>query len=111
MPRLAANLNALTRKQLLEDGYHVQVVEHYDHHTRRRYDLFGVIDVLAIGHGETLAVQATSRKNGSSRRRKTLGSPTLEAMLRAGWRVELWLWDQPGGPRTAYRLKRESLDV
>lgn len=91
-------------------GYTAQAVERYDHHTRRRYDLFGIIDVLAIGHGETLAVQVTSRSNQTAHRRKMRAAPELTVMLEAGWNVELWLYDQPNGPRTTWRVKRERLD-
>ena len=105
---VAVNHNQRVLKLLRDDGYTATVVEHYDFYTKRRYDLFGLIDVLAIGHGETLAIQVTSRSNMSSRRRKMRDSPTLTEMLRAGWRIELWGYDKP---THRWRLKRESLDL
>jgi hypothetical protein len=108
---MAVSHNGRVLKALRDLGYVAQVVEHYDSYTRRRYDLFGVIDILAVGNGETVAVQVTSRGNMSSRRRKIREAPELPYMLGAGWRIELWGYDQPRGPRTAWRLKTESMDL
>ena len=108
---MAVNHNGRVLATLRDLGYVCQVVERWDAYTRRRYDLFGIIDVLAIGNGLTLAVQVTSRGNMSSRRRKIQAAPELPHMLGAGWRIELWGYDQPGGPRTAWRLKKENMDI
>ena len=106
----AAGYNSRSLQTLRDLGFTAQVVERYDAYTRRRHDLFGIIDILAVGNGETLAVQVTSRSNMSSRRNKMNGDPILAELLRAGWRVELWGWDQPGGSRTRWRLKTENMD-
>ena len=104
----AVNHNGRVLKSLRDLGYHAQVVERWDAYTRRRYDLFGIIDILAVGNGETLAVQVTSRSNMSSRRTKMRDAPELAAMLGAGWRVELWGYDKP---EHRWRLKVESMDA
>ena len=48
---------------LRDQGYKVWITEHWNPWARIRQDLFGCIDLLAIGNGETLAVQTTSRSN------------------------------------------------
>lgn len=55
-------------KKLLESrGYLVAIVERWNAFARRRVDLFGFIDILAIKGDETLAIQTTSGSNVSAR--------------------------------------------
>lgn len=104
------NHNQRTLTLLRNEGYHAAVVERYDAFSGRTHDLFGFIDVLAVGGGETLGIQVTSRSNMASRRRKINDAPELAALLGAGWRVELWGFDQPNGPKSRWRLNREDMD-
>jgi hypothetical protein len=92
-----------TVKHLKEQGYMVANVETYNYFTKRRHDLFGVIDILAIGNGETLAVQVTSKSNMSARIRKIEDSEALPEMLRSGWRVIVHGWWKATNGR--YQLK------
>jgi hypothetical protein len=75
-------------------GYQAAVTEHWNPHARIRQDLFGFCDVLAIAPGETLAIQATSAGNVSSRVQKLLEEEGVALRvwdcLRAGWRIEVW---------------------
>ena len=86
--------------------YTVEVVERYSPHSRRTNDLFGFLDVLAVGNNHTIGIQVTSRGNMASRRRKMLeeNPDALHRLLNAGWLLEVHGWDQPGGPRTRWRL-------
>lgn len=102
------NHNQRVLKALADDGFLAQVVERWDSFSRRRHDLFEIIDILAIGHGMTIAVQVTSRDNMAARRRKMRATPALAEMLRAGWKVELWGYDKPAH---RWRLKREMISV
>jgi hypothetical protein len=102
------NHNQRVLKSLRDDGYIAEVVERWDAFSRRRHDLFGFIDILAVGHGETKAIQVTSRDNMASRRRKMLASEELKALLQAGWSVELWGYDKP---EFRWRRKVEMLSV
>ena len=96
---------------LRKEGWNtVASVDRWDSFTRRSYDLFGCIDVLAIGGDGTLAVQVTSRGNMAARRTKIEGADALEDMLDANWDVQVWGWDQPEGPGTHFRLKRQYFD-
>lgn len=77
---------------LRERGYIVATVEHYNAFTKRKHDLFGCIDLLAIGNGETVAVQVTSKSNLSARRNKIEEAEAYPEMLRSGWKVVLHGW-------------------
>ena len=92
-----------TTKHLREQGYLVATVEHYNSFTRRKHDLFGCIDLLAIGNGETLAIQVTSRSNMSARIKKIEDNLALPEMLRSKWRIIVHGWDK--GTTGRYRLK------
>jgi hypothetical protein len=92
-----------TTKHLREQGYLVATVEHYNSFTRRKHDLFGCIDLLAIGNGETLAIQVTSRSNMSARIKKIEDNLALPEMLRSKWRILVHGWDK--GTNGRYRLK------
>ena len=92
-----------TVKHLKDQGYMVATVEYYHYFTKRRHDLFNVIDILAIGNGETLAVQVTSKSNMSARIRKIEECEALPEMLRSGWRVIVHGWWK--GSNGRYQLK------
>lgn len=77
---------------LRERGYIVATVEHYNAFTKRKHDLFGCIDLLAIGNGETVAVQVTSKPHLSERRHKIEEAEAYPEMLRSGWKVVLHGW-------------------
>ena len=83
----------------------VEVVEHWNPVVRRRNDLFGFIDILAVGPDGVLAVQATSRSNVAARIRKIEEHRNIGAVRDAGIRIEVHGWDQPGGPHTRWRLR------
>jgi len=85
-------LTLRTTKHLRQQGYMVATVETYNYFTKRKHDLFGCIDLLAIGNGETLAIQVTSKSNMSSRIHKIEDSEALPEMLRSGWRVLVHGW-------------------
>jgi hypothetical protein len=81
----------------------VATVEYYNAYTRRKHDLFGCIDLLAIGNGETLAIQVTSKSNMSARIKKIEDSAALPEMLRSGWRILVHGWAKNKSNR--YELK------
>lgn len=82
---------------LRDQGYPlVQVVERWNPHARVRQDLFGLLDVLAVG-ADILGVQATTGSNVSSRVMKLTASPALEVLRAAGIRVVVHGWRKIGG--------------
>ena len=81
-----------TLKRLRKDGYLCAVVEKWNHHVKIRQDLFGFIDVLGLGDGEKLAIQATTKSNISTRIKKIIESNHTVDVLNAGWRIQAWGW-------------------
>ena len=73
-------------------GYTAAVVERWNPHARIRQDLFGVVDVIGIREGETLAVQATSGSNVSSRVNKIADHVSTPLIRAAGWGFEVHGW-------------------
>ena len=90
----------LTLDKLEAEGYRADIVERRKGPVTK--DLFGIIDVLAVREGETLAVQVTSRSNVSTRLRKIADSDSIADIRAAGWTVHVHGWDKRNGE---YRCK------
>jgi len=93
MAKISPTQNTL--KKLRSEGWLVAVVEKWNPHANIRQDLFGFIDLLAVRGTETLAIQATSDPNVSSRVKKIKSEKLLlhfNAVREAGWQVEVWGW-------------------
>lgn len=89
---------------LRADGWTAQVVERWNPHARIRQDLFGIIDLLALRDGETLAVQTTSGSNVAARLRKIEESPMLPILRRAGWLIQVHGWRKAANGRWTLRV-------
>lgn len=89
---------ARTLEWLRRAGYSAGVVEKWIPQMRRRVDLFGCIDIVAVGGGETgaLGVQATSGSNHASRVAKILAIPEAEQWVEAGNRLWVMSWAKRG---------------
>lgn len=81
-------------------------------------DLFGFIDVIAVGGGETgvLAVQSTAGggsgdSNHYARARKILGIPAARVWIEAGNRIMVQSWKQPGGAGTRWQSRIETITI
>lgn len=74
----------------------VQVVEKWNPYARVRQDLFGIIDVVAVGT-DIVGVQATSASNVSKRIAKITDSPALPILRKAGIRVLVHGWGKRKG--------------
>lgn len=79
-------------KLLRDEGYTVAIVERWCSFTRKRYDLYGIFDLLCVGNGRTLAVQTTSASNVSARIRKIAESEHIAAVRADGWACEVHGW-------------------
>jgi hypothetical protein len=86
------SLTARSTAHLRDLGYMVATVEHYNSFTKRKHDLWGCIDLLCIGNGETVAVQVTSKPHLSNRRHKIEEAEAYPEMIRSGWRIVLHGW-------------------
>jgi hypothetical protein len=90
-----------TLKYLREQGYRVAVVEHWNQWSRTRQDMFGIIDVVAIGKGITIGVQCTSAANVSARVHKIADHESTPWLREANWQLEVhgWKKGKRGPPR------------
>jgi hypothetical protein len=79
-----------------ERGYLAAVVERWNPYAKVRQDLFGVIDVVAVGD-DVVGVQATSASNVSKRVAKITDSPALPILRKAGIRVLVHGWAKRKG--------------
>jgi len=87
-------------KILREMGYLCAIVEKFVRFPPpgHRVDLFGFIDIIAVGHGGTLGVQTTTASNAAARVTKIKGSPALPILVENGWKLIVHKW-RKGGPR------------
>lgn len=92
-----------TLEYLRAEGYMAAVVEKWNPHARLRQDLFGVIDVIAIRDGETLAVQATSGDHVAERVTKIADSDATPKIRAAGWRIVVHGWRKAANGRWQLR--------
>lgn len=82
----------------------VAVTEKWNPHAKVRQDLFGIIDVLAIGQdGEVIAVQATSDSNVSSRVKKVQDSDAIAHLRVANIRMLVHGWKKNAAGRWQLR--------
>lgn len=80
-------------KLLRDQGYPAQVVEKWIAQARKRVDLFGVIDIVAIdGLPGVLGVQTTTASNIRARVKKASNIPEMVAWLEAGNRLHFHGW-------------------
>jgi hypothetical protein len=87
-----ASQNARTIALYESKGYKCDIVESYNSFSRRKKDLFGIFDIVAIGNGETLGIQLTSKSNMSSRIKKITNSDFFTEIVRSGWRIIVIGW-------------------
>lgn len=83
-----------TLKKLRNEGWQAQVVEKWLQACRRRVDLFGIIDIVAIRDGEILGVQSTSYNGRRSHLDDMMGEKRQAVMswLQARGRLVLMTW-------------------
>lgn len=82
--------NALLREQ----GYLVRIVEHYNHHVKRKKDLYGFIDVVGLHPDKMgiLGVQTTTGGHLAERIAKAEALPAFHLWLACGNAVEFHGW-------------------
>jgi hypothetical protein len=80
---------ARSLKLMRDRGLLADVVERWIPGANIRKDLYGFIDILGIGEGRIVGVQATSSGNMASRISKIADHPNLSAVRCAG--IEIWV--------------------
>ena len=74
-------------------GWAASVCERYCSYTRRRFDLFGVFDLVVLDDlWGCIGVQTTSGPNVSARIHKMESSSDCSRWLASGLRAEVWGW-------------------
>jgi hypothetical protein len=95
---------------LRELGYVAEVVERFNSFTKRRLDLIGCVDILAI-HPERgfLGVQACTGASHAARADKMRAEPRAAVWIAAGGSLEVWSWSKRGkaGKRKVWELRTE----
>jgi hypothetical protein len=88
-----------------------QVVERFCHFSKRRIDLFGFIDLLAMIGPNLIAIQVTSGSNHAARRTKLLADPRSKAWLETGNLIEIWSYSKRGdrGKRKTWQCRKEEI--
>jgi len=103
---------------LRKSGALAGVVERYNIFAKRRFDLFGFIDVIAVwggSPGSTLGVQATTTENISHRldKLRTDCEPSMTRWLEAGNRLVIHGWSRKGprGKRKVWTLTEREVTL
>lgn len=96
-----------TLKYLRAAGYVCQVVERWNPFAKVRQDLFGVIDIVALGASGILGVQCTSSPNVSARLSKIAASDAAKRWLECGG--SLWVIGR-GKTSDDFRMEVLTLD-
>ena len=113
-PRKAVKSISPTKRALAELkklGYVCQVVERWCAFSRRRIDLFGVIDIVYLSETSIVGVQVTTASNLAARRTKILAEPRALAWIKAGGILELWSVAKRGarGQRRLWCIIKEEI--
>jgi hypothetical protein len=80
-----------THARLRELGYTVTQTQYWHHYAKRRVDLFGFIDSLAVKEDHLLAVQTTDSSHHSAMVKKILSQPVASLLVRH-MGCEVWSW-------------------
>lgn len=87
--------------EYLRDRYKlVQKVEQWNPYAKRRVDLFGIIDIVAVDDHDIIGVQATSASHVAHRVQKITDSLALPILRKAGIRVLVHGWGKRKGKWT-----------
>ena len=85
-------------KYLKKYGFHAYIVEKWNSFVKRRIDMFGWIDIVAVNPDTAgaLGVQTTTKHNTKARLDKAFGNAALIAWLKAGNRLVIHGWVKRG---------------
>jgi len=94
-------------KLLRDRGFLPWVAEYYHAFSRRRVDLYGIIDIVAIKKEErgVLGVQTTVASAVSARIKKISASPAARIWVMAGNRIVIHGWRKPTKTRKKWTLR------
>lgn len=99
-----AKYDTRAKKDLQEEYTEVAKAEHWNAFARKKQDLFGVFDFVAVNDDEIAGVQITSWGNISARRKKIQSSDVYKPWISAGGVILLIGYKKVKG---RYRRKTE----
>ena len=103
MAKTSPTMRTLAR--LRKENYDlVAITERWNPFARIRQDLFGIIDILAIHKGDTIAIQVTSYSNISARVQKITESPSIGFIRDAGWTILVEGWKKEKNGRYTSKI-------
>ena len=87
---------AWSMAQMRQEGYRTGSTEMFEPHSRKRQDLFGFIDFIAIGHYQIIGVQCCVRGDVAPHRTKMVIDCFSQVCdwLDCGGLVQLHAWDR-----------------
>lgn len=88
---------------LKAQGYLPWITEHWCPWSRRRKDLWNIVDILCLRDNEILGVQTTSGSNVSARVKKIEESEHVGAIRKAGIRLVVHGWRKGSNGRYVLR--------
>lgn len=109
-----------TLKLYRDNGFVCQVVERWCQYSRRRIDLFGVIDIAVLDTSANpwdgvLGLQACAGDSHAARRTKILASPEAKLWLMRKNRLQIVSWAKRGPrgqvKRWTHRVEEITLDM
>jgi hypothetical protein len=110
---MASNTTQRSLAWLRENGYTPTVVEHYNAYARRKFDLYGFIDIVAL-HPKLpglLGIQTTTGAHLQDRIRKAKALDTYHLWIACGNRVLFMGWRKLGGRWAPMLLEMPGMDI
>lgn len=79
------SVNKIVMEWMRAKGWHISLVEQTIPHTFIKRDLFGFVDMIAVGHGQIIGLQVTSNSGGhvSDRIKKAKEQDAFEEFVKA----------------------------
>lgn len=100
-----------TLDKVRKHGWDVQVVERYCQFSKRRIDLFGVVDLVAMDGNSIIGIQSTSGSNFANRITKILAEPRAKRWIESGARLFVHGWVQRASKRWECREEEITVDM
>ncbi|MFN7318460.1 MAG: hypothetical protein ACK5S6_03015 [bacterium] len=89
-----ADYNKATYNHYKSLGYWVYRVDYFDHRLSRQHDFLGFADMMALGKGEQILIQLTSKANMGERKKKILALPSHRHWLKSGGQIHVIGWEK-----------------
>lgn len=83
--------------KLRKEGWLVGTVERYNPFSRKRHDLYGLFDLVAVRENQVLFVQTTSASNVSARIRKITEHQDTPFIRKCGALLHIHGWGKKKG--------------